>query len=50
MTARQIIKARIGKKLPPTADLPPDLKQAVKLLAIQLIKSRQCQKRRPTND
>jgi hypothetical protein len=40
MTARQIIEARIGRKLPPTADLPPDLKQAIKLLAIQLIKEK----------
>lgn len=40
MTARQIIEARMGRKLPPTADLPPDLQQAVKLLAIQLIRNR----------
>ena len=37
MTARQIIEARLGRKLPATADLPPDLKDAVKRLAIQLI-------------
>ena len=40
MTARQIIEARMGRKLPPTADLPPDLRQAIKLLAIQLIQNR----------
>lgn len=40
MTARQIIEARLGKNLPPTADLPPDLKRAIKLLAIKLIKER----------
>lgn len=40
-TAREIIEGRIGRKLPPTADLPPDLKEAVKLLAIHLIKTRQ---------
>lgn len=39
-TARQIIEARIGQKLPPTASLPPDLKVAVKLLAVQLVRSR----------
>jgi hypothetical protein len=40
MTAREIIEARLGRKLPATADLPPDLKDAVKRLAIQLIKER----------
>jgi hypothetical protein len=40
-TARETIEARIGKKLPPTADLPPDLREAIKLLAIQRIRNRQ---------
>lgn len=40
MTARQIIEARLGRTLPPTRDLPPDLRTAIKLLAIQLIKAR----------
>lgn len=40
MTARQTIEARIGRKLGPTADLPPDLRTAIKLLAIQNIKGR----------
>ena len=40
MTARQIIEARIGRKLPPTRDLPPDVRTAIKLLAIQLIKAK----------
>jgi len=39
-TARQIIESRIGRKLPPAADLPPDLREAVKRLAIQRIKAR----------
>ncbi len=39
MTARQIIEARLGRKLPPTRDLSPDLRTAIKLLAIQLIRS-----------
>jgi hypothetical protein len=40
MTAREIIESRLGRKLPATADLPPDLKRAIKGLAIQLIKAR----------
>lgn len=38
MNARQIIEARLSRPLPPTRDLPPDLRKAIKLLAIQLIK------------
>jgi hypothetical protein len=38
MTARQIIEARLGRTLPPTLELPRDLRVAIKLLAIQLIK------------
>jgi hypothetical protein len=40
MTARQIIESRLGRKLPPTRDLPRDLRVAIKLLAIQLIRNR----------
>lgn len=40
MTARQIIESRLGRKLPATKDLPPDLRIAIKALAIQLIKSK----------
>ena len=40
MTARQIIEARLGRKLPATRDLPRDLRTAIKLLAIQLIKEK----------
>lgn len=40
MIARQIIEARLGRKLPPTRELPQDLKTAIKLLAMQLIKSK----------
>lgn len=40
MTARQIIEARLGRKLPATRDLPVDLRIAIKRLAIQLIKAR----------
>ena len=38
MTARETIEARLGVKLPPTADLPPDLQAAIKLLAIHNIR------------
>jgi predicted RNA-binding Zn ribbon-like protein len=41
MTARQIIEARIGKKLPRTRDLPPDLRRAIKGLAIAKIKAKE---------
>ena len=40
MTARQIIEARLGRKLPATRDLPRDLRTAIKTLAIQLLKAR----------
>lgn len=40
MTARQIIEARLGHKLPPVADMAPDERRAVRLLAMQLIKAR----------
>lgn len=39
-TARQIIEARVGRKLPATADLPPDLRDAIKRLAIEKIRAR----------
>lgn len=39
MTARQIIENRIGKPLPATRDMTPDQRQAVKLLAIQLLRN-----------
>ena len=41
MTAREIIERRLGRKLAPTRELPPDERQAVKLMAIRLIKNRQ---------
>ena len=40
MTARQIIEARLGRKLPPAAQMRPDERLAVKLLAMELIKQR----------
>lgn len=40
MTARQIIEARLGRKLPPTRELADDQRRAIKTLAIQLIKAR----------
>lgn len=39
-TARQIIEARLGRKLPATRELPRDLRVAIKALAIQLIRSK----------
>jgi hypothetical protein len=38
MTARQIIEARLGRKLPPTKDLPRDLRDAIRLLGLHLLK------------
>ena len=43
MTARQIIEARLGRKLPTPENMRPDERKAVKLLAIQLIKNRKDQ-------
>jgi hypothetical protein len=40
MTARETIEARLGRNLPPTADLPPDLRTAIKMLAIANIRNR----------
>ena len=40
MTARQIIEARLGRKLAPTRGLRDDERTAIKTLAIQLIKAR----------
>jgi len=38
MTARQIIETRLGRKLPPTKDLPRDLRDAIRLLGLHLLK------------
>lgn len=40
MTARKIIEARLGHKLAPTRQLAQDEREAIKRLAIQLIKER----------
>ena len=40
MTARQIIEARLKRKLPAPENMRPDERKAVKRLAIQLIKNR----------
>jgi hypothetical protein len=37
-TARQIIEARLGRKLPPARDMAKDERDAVRLLGLQLIK------------
>lgn len=39
-TARQIIEARLGRKLAPTRELAPDERKAIMLLAIQLLRNR----------
>jgi len=44
MTARQIIEARLGHPLAPTRELRPDERQAVKRLALQLIRNRAAQR------
>jgi len=41
MTAREIIEARLGHKLPPTKELAPDERIAIKMLAIRLAKIKQ---------
>jgi hypothetical protein len=38
MTARQTIEARLGRKLPPTRELPQDLRKAVYKLALELLR------------
>jgi hypothetical protein len=39
-TARQTIEARLGKKWPPTRELEPDQRQAIKRLAVAMIKAK----------
>ena len=39
ITARQIIEARLGYPLPPTRELAPDERAAVKRLAIALLRA-----------
>jgi len=39
MTAREIIERRLGRPLGPIADMPRDMRVALKLLAIQLAKT-----------
>jgi len=38
MPARQIIEARLGRSLGPIADMPRDLRRALYLLALQLVR------------
>jgi hypothetical protein len=38
MTARQIIERRLGRPLGPIATMPADLRRAMYLLALQLVK------------
>lgn len=39
MTARAIIERRLGRPLPPTRGLAPDQREAIKRLAIELIRN-----------
>ena len=39
MTARQIIEARLGRPLGPIATMPRDLRRALYLLALQLVRT-----------
>ena len=39
MTARQIIEARLGRDIGPLATMPHDIRRAVYLLALQLVKA-----------
>ena len=43
MTARQIIERRLGHKLPPTRELAPDERQAIKRLAVALLHQKAAQ-------
>lgn len=38
LTARQIIEARLGRSLGPIATMPRDLRRALYLLALQLVR------------
>ena len=38
MTARQIIETRLGRPLGPVATMPRDLRRALYLLALQLVR------------
>ena len=40
MTARQIIEARLGRKLPATRALRPDERQAIKRLVVELLRAK----------
>ena len=40
MTARPIIEARLGRSLGPIATMPRDLRRALYLLALQLVRNR----------
>lgn len=40
MTARQIIEARLGRLLGSVATMPQDLRRALYLLALQLVRER----------
>lgn len=47
MTARSIIERRLGRPLPPTRKLAPDQREAIKRLAIQLIRAAAQRKAKP---
>ena len=38
MTARQIIESRLGRSIGPIATMPRDLRRALYLLALQLVR------------
>ncbi len=46
-TAREIIEARLGRALGPIADMPQDLRDAMRLLGLQLVKLRTGKKEKP---
>jgi len=46
LTARQIIEARLGRDLGPLATMPRDTRQAIYLLALQLVGQRTGHKRK----
>jgi hypothetical protein len=40
MTARAILESRLGRSLGPIADMPRDLRDAMRLLGLELVKQR----------
>ena len=46
-TARELIEARLGRAIGPIADMPEDLRDAMRRLGLQLVKQRTGKKEKP---